>query len=132
MCLIYVNITVYLTIMYLTFIIKTPSGLIVTIKVEYNPPADFCPATSVNLIYFRPATSVNLTCHVEGSSGPFSYQWSSTGLNNFVVNSSSSIVRGAILTSNDAGSHTCNVNDSDGNIGSSTIEMKMEGEDLRS
>ena len=106
-----------------------------SIKVEYNAPLNVCPTTSVDLIHLRPATSVNLTCHVDGASGPFSYQWSSTALNSFVgntSNSNSSILRRAILTSDDAGHHTCNVSDNDGNTGSSTIEMKMEGKDLRS
>ena len=112
--------------MHLTSIIKTPSGLLVHIDVERDLHFTF-PSPS----YFRPATYVNLICRVEGAKGPFSYLWSSTGLNSFVVNSKSSIVSKLILTSDDAGSHTCHVNDSDGNVGSRTIEMKMEGEDLR-
>ena len=120
------DICQHLTIMHLTSIIKTPSGLLVHIDVERD-----CHCTFPCHPYFLPATSVNLICRVEGSRGPFSYQWSSTGLNSFVVNSRSSIVSKLILTSDDAGSHTCHVNDSDGNVGSRTIEMKMEGEDLR-
>ena len=121
------DICQHLTIMHLTSIIKTPSGLLVHINVELDSQFTF-PSPS----YFRPATSVKLICRVEGAKGPFSYQWSSTGLNSFVVNSKSSTVSKLILTSDDAGSHTCNVSDSDGDIGSRTIEMKMEGEDLRS
>ena len=97
------------------------------ITVNYNPPADF---TLLSPPYFRPATSVTLTCHVVGASGNVSYQWSSTGPNSFVVNSNLSTVSKTILTSDDAGNHSCNANDSAGNIGSSTIEMQMIGKDL--
>ena len=100
------------------------------INVEYDPSAS-CTLPSSSPPYFSPAASVNLTCHVEGASGPFSYKWSSTGLSSFVVKNSSSILRRAILTSDDAGNHTCNVIDDEGNTGSSTIEMKMKGEDLQ-
>ena len=109
-------------------IIKTPSGLMVIIEVEY--PAD-CHFPSPSPPYFRLASSVNLTCRVEGASGPFYYNWSSTNPKSFVVNNNSSILRRAILTSDDAGIHTCNVIDDDNNTGSSTIEMKVKGEDLR-
>ena len=99
------------------------------IKVECDLPADCtlpCPP------YFRPATSVNLICHVKGARGPFVYKWSSTSPKSFVENRNSSAVSKLILTSDDAGSRTCNVSDSDENEGSSTIEMKMKGENLRS
>ena len=121
------DICQYLTIMHLTSIIKTPSGLLVHIDMEHD---DHC--TFPCHPYFRPATSINLTCHVEGARGPFVYKWSSTGPKSFVENRDSSIVSKLILTSDDAGSHTCDVSDSDGDIGSRTIEMKMEGEDLKS
>ena len=123
------DICQHFTIMHLPSIIKTPSGLFAEIKVEFDNPADCtlpCPP------YFRPATSVTLTCHVKGARGPFVYKWSSTGPKSFVENHDSSIVSKLILTSDDAGSHTCDVSNSDGDIGSRTIEMKMKGEDLKS
>ena len=95
-----------------------------TIKVTYNPPADF---TLPSPPYFRPATSVSLTCHVKEANGSVSYQWSSTGPNSFAVNISSSTVNKIILTSNDAGNHSCYANDSTGNRGSTTIKMQMIG-----
>ena len=113
--------------MHLTTIIKIPSELFVDIKVDCNLPADCnlpCPP------YFRPATFVNLTCHIKGARGPFIYKWSSTGPNSFVENRNSSTVSKLILTSDDVGRHTCDVSDNDGKEGSSTIEMKMKGEDL--
>ena len=115
------------------FIIKTPSGLNVSIKVEYYHPVygnynsqSTCPQS------FRSATFVTLTCQVTGAKGKFQYLWRSTNPNSFVLNDRSSNLARAILTSNDAGNHTCIVMDDDNNTGSSTIEMKIEGEDLRS
>ena len=75
----------------------TALGLNVTIKVNYNPPADF-PLPSPP--YFHPATSVILTCHVEEANGSVSYQWSSTGPNSFVVNSTTSAVSKTITRQN--------------------------------
>ena len=98
-----------------------------TIKVTYKPPADF---TLPSPPYFRPATSVTLTCHVKGTSGPVSYLWTSTNPNCFVVNSRSSTVSKTILTLDDAGNHTCYAMSSGGNTRSSTIEMQMIGENL--
>ena len=93
----------------------------------YKPPADF---TLPSPPYFRPATSVTLTCQVEQASEDVSYQWTSTNPKSFVVNHTSSTVRKTILTSDDAGNHTCTATDSSGNSNSSTIKMQMIGENL--
>ena len=111
-------------------IVKTHSGLNVFVKVEYNRPAD-CNFLSPSPPYFRPATFVNLTCKVLGASGEFNYLWKSTNPNSFVLNSRSTFWGGAILTSDDAGNHTCYVKDNDENEGSDTIEMEMKGENMR-
>ena len=96
-----------------------------TIKVTHNPPAD---STIPSPPYFRPATSVTLTCHVEGTSRPVSYHWTSTNPNSFVVNSRSSTVSKTILTSDDAGNHTCYATSSGGSTSSNTIKMQLIGE----
>ena len=98
-----------------------------SIKVTYSPPADF---TLPSPPYFRPATSVTLTCHVEMATGDVSYLWSSTGSNSFIVGLTSSTVSKMILTSDDAGNHTCFATDSAGNTGSNTIVMQLIGENL--
>ena len=115
--------------MYLKYM-PFPSGLMVYIEVDYNLPAG-C-NNLPNPPYFRPATSVTLTCRVEGASGPFTYQWSSSNPNIDVENSISPTVSETILTSDHAGNHTCDVTDGDENTGSSTIEMRLEGEDIKS
>ena len=99
--------------------------MFVAIKVTYNPPADFILQSPP---YFRRATSVILTCHVEGTSGPVSYHWTSTNPNSFVVNSRSSTVSKTRLTSNDAGNYTCYATNSGGNTSFNTIEMQIIGE----
>ena len=97
-----------------------------SIRVTYNPPPDF---TLPSPPFFRPATSVTLTCHVERATGDVSYLWSSTNPNSFVVNGRSSTVSKTILTSDDAGNHTCTATDRSGSI-SSTIEMQLIGKNL--
>ena len=111
------------------FIIKTPSGLNVSIKVEYYHPVY---GNWISPQSFRAASYVTLTCQVTGAKGKFQYLWNSTNPNSFVLNNRSSNLARAIITSDDAGSHTCIVMDDDNNTGSSTIEMNIEGEELRS
>ena len=93
---------------------------------KYSPPVDF---TLPSPPYFRPATSVILTCYVKTASEDVSYLWSSTNPRSFVVNHTSSTVSKTILTSDDAGNHTCTATDSTGS-NSSTIKMKLIGKNL--
>ena len=101
------------------------SVLKVTIDVTYNPPFDF---TLPSPPYYRPASSVTLTCHVHNATGSVSYQWSSTCSSCFASSSTAQIVSETILKSNSAGVHTCRVTDSDGNTGSNNTEMRLIGE----
>ena len=95
-----------------------------TIEVTYNPPSDF---TLPSPPYFRPATSVTLTCHAHGATGTVRYRWSSTCSSCFASSSSSQSVSKSILKSNDAGVHTCTVTDADGNTGTNSTEMQLIG-----
>ena len=99
-------------------------GLNVTIKVNYNPPVDF---TYPSPPYYRPATSVTLTCQVYGPTGSIKYNWTSTGSGSFASSSTSQNVTKTILTSTDRGIHTCTVTDSDGNTGSNSTDMQLIG-----
>ena len=100
-------------------------GLNVTIKVNYNPPLDF---THPSPPYYRPATSVTLTCQVYGGTGTIRYRWSSTGSGSFASNSTAQIVSKNIITSSDRGIHTCTATDDDGNTGSNNTDMQLIGE----
>ena len=101
------------------------AALNVTIEVSYNPPSDF---TLPSPPYYRPATPVTLTCHAHGATGTVRYQWSSTCSSCFVSSSTSQSVSRNILTSGDAGVHTCAVTDADGNTGTNSTEMGLIGE----
>ena len=96
----------------------------VTIDVSYNPPFDF---TLPSPPYYRPATSVTLTCHALGATGTVRYQWSSTCSSCFASSSTSQSVSDSILTSSDAGVHTCTVTDADGNTGTNNTDMQLIG-----
>ena len=100
------------------------SVLKVSIGVTYNPPNDF---TLPSPPYYRPATSVNLTCQAHHATGTISYQWSSTCSSCFTSRSRDQSVSDDILKSNSAGIHTCTATDSDGNIGTSNTEIKLIG-----
>ena len=102
-----------------------PIVLKVLIEVSYNPPSDF---TLPSPPYYRPATTVNLTCRAYGTTGYVNYRWSSTCSSCFASSDASQTISTSILKSTDAGIHTCTVNDGNSNIGSNTTEMRLIGE----
>ena len=99
-----------------------------TIDVDYSPPSDF----TLQPPYYRAASSVNLTCNLEGLEGDIFYNWTSTCSGNcFVVSGRSSrLMSKWALQSTDSGFHTCTVSDIGGCVGNATIEMKVVGERL--
>ena len=102
-------------------------ALKVTIDVTYNPPSDFnLPSPP----YYRPATSVALTCRAHHPTGSVSYQWSSTCSSCFARSSSSQSITKTTLQSIDAGVHMCTATDGSGNTGSNTTEMRMMGKSI--
>ena len=96
----------------------------VEIEVTYDPPFDF---TLPSPPYYRPATSVTLTCQVHGATGTVSYQWSSTCSSCFASSSTSHTISDSVLQSNDAGVHTCTAVDGNSNNGSNSTEMRLIG-----
>ena len=100
------------------------SVLKVTIEVTYNPPSDF---TLPSPPYYRPATSVTLTCYANHATGTVSYQWSSTCSSCFASSSTAQSISDTILKSSSAGVHTCTATDSHGSTGKNTTAMKLIG-----
>ena len=96
----------------------------VSISVSYSPPPDF---TLPSPPYYRPATSVTLTCTTHGVTGSVTYHWTSTCSSCFASNISSQSITESILTSSDAGLHTCTATDSSGTSASNSTEMKLIG-----
>ena len=76
------------------------------------------------------SSPVNLTCSVSGNvSPPLTYKWSSTCTGNcFILQAMVPMLTKSSLHSVDSGNHTCKVSDSLGNSGSSTIQIKINGE----
>ena len=91
---------------------------------SYNPPFDF---TLPSPPYYRPASSVTLTCISEDGTEPLQYRWSSTCSDCFTSDNSSSHISINILKSTDAGIHTCTVIDAAGETGFAITEMKLIG-----
>ena len=91
---------------------------------DYNHPPDFKLQTPP---YYRPASSVTLTCESDGV-GLLRYQWSSTcSTSCFASDSTSNAISTDILKSNDAGEHTCTVTDAAGHTGSAVTAMRLMG-----
>ena len=95
-----------------------------TIDVAYNPPSDF---TLPSPPYYRPATSVTLTCHAHNATGSVSYLWSSTCNGCFASLSTSQTISESVLKSSSAGVHRCKAVDSAMNVGMNTTEMRLIG-----
>ena len=94
------------------------------IQISYDPPFDF---NLPNPPYYRPASSVALTCVAENAIEPLQYSWSSTCSSCVFSDNSSNHISINILKSTDAGIHTCTVIDGAGSTGSAMTEMKLIG-----
>ena len=82
---------------------------------------------------YRAASSVTLTCQVEGATGAETYQWSSTctgpNSNCFVPGQTTQAITRTALRSSDSGTHTCMATNAvTGLTGTATIEMNVVGE----
>ena len=94
--------------------------LAVTIIVTYTPPPD---VVDLGPNEYRAATTLNLTCVVEGATGTVSYKW----MTSFNDNDIQSITRN-ILRPADTRTHTCTATDDDGNeTGSGSIDVIVVG-----
>ena len=102
--------------------------LSVSILVDYTPPSDF---TLPSPPYYRPASSVSLTCLAHDAVGTASYLWSSTNTESFVNGASGGTVFQDILTGFDAGYHSCTVVDEAGNVGSALTTMELFGKKFK-
>ena len=101
------------------------SELSVSIQVDYTPPSDFhLPSPP----YYRPASSVSLTCVAPDAIGNVSYLWFSTNTDSFVNGASGETVSQDILTAFDAGYHICTATDEVGNGGTAMTPMMLFGE----
>lgn len=100
------------------------TGLEVDLVAITNVPNDLPTLLPPN--YYL-TTSITLLCNVHGATGPIMYSWSTTSASNFTSNSKSQFNRNTFLTASDAGQYTCFVNDSDGNTGQDSLEIKFDG-----
>ena len=72
-------------------------------------------------------STATLICYTPTATGPLSYLWSSTSNDFFAYNSTSMFNKKRLLSSADAGIHTCTVTDAYGNSGQANMEMKFDG-----
>ena len=103
----------------LMFIPTHPAAALnVSITIDYTPP----PNAVLGENEYRAASSILLTCEVEGAEGAVTYSWVTT-----LGEGSEDQIRESILGSEDTGNHTCMAVDSTGNSGSATIEISVVG-----
>ena len=96
--------------------------LMVTIVPTYTPPPD----VDLGPNEYRAATTLTLTCMVEGASRTVSYQWM-TSFEGDEDLTTPSITRDQ-LRPQENGTHTCTATDGDGVTGSGSIEVIVVGE----
>ena len=95
------------------------------IEITYSPPDQYPDYSPPN---YRAASSVTLRCIAIGTNNSFSYRWSSTCRSGcFAYSTTAQTISKNILTSRDAGVHTCTVTDGSGNIGTDSITMNIVG-----
>ena len=100
----------------------------VNIEVSYRAPPDF----DLSPPYYRPASSVTLSCVATGASDSVHIQWGSPHSGSF-TNSNSRISPNSIrssrdrLTVHDSGIHTCTITDADGTSLSTSVHVKLYG-----
>ena len=104
------------------------SDMSVSIEVSYRAPPDF----DLSPPYYRPASSLTLSCVATGASDSVHIQWGSPHSGSF-TNSNSRISPNSIrssrdrLTVHDAGIHTCTIIDTDGTSLSTRVHVKLYG-----
>ena len=91
---------------------------------DYSAPSDFYLPSPP---YYRPASSVSLTCVAYNAVGTVKYHWLSTNTNSFVHMATGHNITQNILTAFDAGDHTCVAEDELGNFGSAVTPMTLIG-----
>ena len=98
--------------------------LIVSISVDYDPPADFTPGPNE---YRAASGPVTVTCTATGTgTGALSYQWSSTCRSCLFQTATSSSIKRAAVHSGDSGTHTCTAT-RDGISVSASIDFHVVG-----
>ena len=104
---------------------RSEESLQVSIDVDYIPPADFL----LEDPYYRAASSLTLTCKVDGLQGNLTYDWTSNCTGGcFTEGKHSQSVNTLALQSTDSGFHTCIATDPGGCAGNATIEIKVASE----
>ncbi len=97
----------------------------VSVDVNYSAPGGFF----LKPPYYRAASSLTLTCKVEGLQGALTYNWTSDCTGGcFTQGRTTQSVEKLALQSTDSGFHTCTVTDPGGCTGNATIEVKVVGE----
>ena len=103
------------------------TDLSVSIMIDRTDPSDFVGGPND----YRAASSVTLTCQVEGATGAETYLWTSTctgpNSNCFVPGKITAEIDRGTLRSTDSGTHICTATRG-GLTGSATIEMNVVGE----
>ena len=105
---------------FLICLTHSPAGqsLTVSIAVDYTPPTD----TILGVNEYRAASTILLTCLVEGANETFIYTWDST-----LGEQDNNQREGMALLSSDTGNHTCMVTDGVGNTGNASAEIIVVG-----
>lgn len=96
----------------------------VDIQVEYEAPPDF----ALSPPYYRPASSITLSCIATGALGSVNYQWESR----YHHRDRQSLAYGErihfdIMTPYDSGIHTCTITDVDGTTISTSAKVLLYG-----
>ena len=93
-----------------------------SVDIEVTPP-DF----GLSPPYYRPASSLTLSCIATGASDSVAYRWRSTHSQSFINRATASVRTKDFLTAYDSGTHTCTITDTDGTAVSKSVKILLNG-----
>ena len=96
----------------------------VDIQVEYEAPPDF----GLSPPYYRPASSLTLSCIATGELGSVNYQWESRYRDRDRQSLAyDKTIHFDMMTAYDSGTHTCTIADIDGTAVSTSAKVLLYG-----
>ena len=98
----------------------------VDIQVTYAAPPDF----DLSPPYYRPASSLTLSCTATGTLDSVAYQWRSSYSLSFTSGATNAVISKTTLTAYDSGTHTCTITDTDGTTSSASVKVSLYGKPM--
>ena len=98
----------------------------VDIQVRYVAPPDF----GLSPPYYRPGSTLTLSCIATGASDSVAFQWTSTYPQSFTYGARNAVRSKTLLTAYDSWTHTCTITDTDRATASARVKVFLYGKQV--